>query len=508
MKLPGRSSLDLLWHDAEPREVLLRQIVSERLSAKPPPAVDDCIVATYFFAFRSLKLTEAVAEIAYHATSGVKHPPAGSLLEACTAKPAGVDAFDNTNRIGLLHVAFPLKMMLQPDGHLTSSDILHTVAGAIIFDVYENQDARLVALQIPEKVMRTFPGPAYGPLGIRRKTRFGNEQPAFGTILKPTAGITPKEVGALVEEVAACPLFLFVKEDEDLYPNLDYSPVAERTRSAVRAIERAREKRNGAGLIFAPHIGGAPHEIVQTAKAALDAGATGLMFSETFAGGVVRMVREATKKRSDPPALYGHNAGIGVKARAIWREVIDLLARLDGIDFRQTAPVKPGVPFLRPYGAEWVGSEDILSRPLPGILPTMIVRAGALDQGNIGLNLADVESKGLTSHVLFLAGSAINSIKDKQGRPSPQLGAEAMIEALEVHRSGELKGLAMERHLSGLISVAERKRLLALREALRQRYPLASKPGNLNRSSFRNNRPHRPARFPKSRSALPKRGKS
>ena len=52
------------------------------------------------------------------------------------------------------------------------------------------------------------------------------------------------------------------------------------------------------------------------------------------------MVREATKRLPQPPALYGHNAGIGVRTRAIWREVIDLLARLDGIDFRQTAPVR------------------------------------------------------------------------------------------------------------------------------------------------------------------------
>src|SRR4029077_9781475 len=130
----------------------------------------------------------------------VKHPPAGSLLEACAAKSAGVEAFDRTNRVGLVHVAFPLKMMLQPDGHVTSCDLLHTVAAAIIFDVYESQDARLVGLQIPEKVMRTFPGPAYGPLGVRQATGFGRDQPAFGTILKPTAGITPREVGALVQE--------------------------------------------------------------------------------------------------------------------------------------------------------------------------------------------------------------------------------------------------------------------------------------------------------------------
>ena len=33
----------------------------------------------------------------------------------------------------------------------------------------------------------------------------------------------------LVEEVAGSPLLMFIKEDEDLYPDLDYSPVAERT---------------------------------------------------------------------------------------------------------------------------------------------------------------------------------------------------------------------------------------------------------------------------------------
>ena len=180
---------------------------------------------------------------------------------------------------------------------------------------------------------------------------------------------------------------------------------------------------------------------------------------------------EATRSRTDPPALYGHNAGIGVKTRAIWREVIDLLARLDGIDFRQTAPIRPGTPFLRPYGAEWLASEEVLSRPLAGLNPTMIVRAGALDQGNIGLNLTDAEKRGLTSNVLFLTGSAINSIKNKQGHPDPKLGAEAMMQALEVHRSRELADVASEEHLSALIALAQRRRLSALSEALRQRYP-------------------------------------
>lgn len=465
----------LLWRDPAPREEALRRLVTERFAAQPPPRDEDSIVASYFFAFRTMKLAKAVEEISYHATIGVKNPPRGSLLAQCAARPAGVDAFDATGRLGLLHVAFPLKMMLQPDGHLTSCDILHTVAAAIIFDIYENVDSRLVALQIPERVMRTFPGPAWGPLGIRRRTGFGATQPAFGTILKPTAGITPQEVGALVAEIAPCPLFMFVKEDEDLYPRLDYSPVAERTRLAVEAIARAKEKRGGLGLIFAPHISGAPHEILESVHAVLDAGATGVMFSESFAGGAVRMVREATKKLAEPPAIYGHNAGIGVKTRAIYREVIDLLARLDGIDFRQTSPVRPGAPFLLPYGQEWEASEEILARPIPGIKPTTIVRAGSLDQGNIILNLADAEARGITDKVLFLAGSAINSIKNAKGKPDPALGALAMTQALEIHRSGELRGVSVKKHLTVLAALAKGRKLTALSQALAQRYPELSK---------------------------------
>ena len=472
MKPLDSATLDLLWHDADAREVCLRRIITERLAARPPPRIEDQIVATYFLALRTWSLEHAAKEISYHATSGTKDVPPGSLIEQCTGCAVGVEAFDATGRLGLLHIAYPLKMLLQADGHLTSSDILHTVAGAILFDIFENQDVRLCALQIPEKVLRTFPGPAYGGPGVRSLTGFSAVEPAFGTILKPTAGITPDLVGSLVGDIAGCPLFLFVKEDENLYPRLDYSPVKERARRAVESIRLQQDKREGRGLIFAPHITGAPHEILESVQSVLEAGATGVMFSESFAGGTVRMVREATKNLAQPPALYGHNAGIGVKTRGgIWREVIDLLARLDGIDFRQTAPVRQGTPFIYPHGDEWLASERVLTQPLPGLKPTMIARAGGLDQGNIILNLADAEQRGLSAHILFLAGSAINSIKNAAGQPDPKLGAEAMQQALEVHRTGELRGVSVEEHLAALIGLAERRKLRALREALRQRYP-------------------------------------
>lgn len=226
--------LSTLWFDWDRREQLIRREVCERLQSNPPPSCDDAIVATYFLALRSKKLSEIGTEFSYHATSGVKTPPPDSLLAECTGRAVGVQQFDQTGRLGLLHMAYPLKMLLNERGTLTSCDLLHTTAGAIVFDVYENQDARLVNLQIPRHVLSTFPGPAYGPHRLRSDHRFAADEPVFGTILKPTAGITADEVGELVEQAARCPLFLFVKEDENLYPHVDYAPVRQRTERAWR----------------------------------------------------------------------------------------------------------------------------------------------------------------------------------------------------------------------------------------------------------------------------------
>ena len=48
-------------------------------------------------------------------------------------------------------------------------------------------------------------------------------------------------------------------------------------RRAVAAIERAGEKRRGKGLIFAPHITAAPHELPEILCAVIEAGATAVI---------------------------------------------------------------------------------------------------------------------------------------------------------------------------------------------------------------------------------------
>ena len=261
---------------------------------------------------------------------------------------------------------------------------------------------------------------------------------------------------------------MFIKEDENFLPRVDFAPLSVRTKYALEAIDRAKAERGAAGIIFAPHITSPPQLMIDNLKCVLDAGVNGVMFSEYYCHGAVRMVRDFTKDMAQPPAIYGHNGGITARTRHIYREVLDMFARLDGIDMRQTAPLTEGMGLLRPFGLEWRKCEEMLSRPMAGIASVMIARAGGLDQGNIIQNLLDIEKTSDVKNYLFLAGSAINSIKNSQGQADPAIGAEAMEQIVSLYRErvfgsiedcrvGNIKDAAKERGFDSLIRALEQR---------------------------------------------------
>ena len=240
----------------------------------------------------------------------------------------------------------------------------------------------------------------------------------------------------------------------------------------MEMIRRLADSRSGRGLIFAPHITAPPHLLRDLVEQVLETGVNGLMFSEQYTGGMVRAVREWTRKRLTPPVIYGHNGGITCRTMSIWSEVLDLFARLDGIDFRQTAPVSADKPLLRPQGLEWRKCEEILSKPLGPIKPVMITRAGGLDQGNIILNLADAARTLPPGQVLYLAGSAINSVRGTDGKADSQLGARAMKEAVLLWQMEKApdETLKPESYFKELHQIAQMEGMGALKRVLEQRY--------------------------------------
>ena len=83
------------------------------------------------------------------------------------------------------HASHYIKMLLDSDGNIYSTDILHIVAGAGILALRENRDAKVVDIAMSDEVIEKFPGPAYGASGLRKLTGF-SDRIAFGTILKLT----------------------------------------------------------------------------------------------------------------------------------------------------------------------------------------------------------------------------------------------------------------------------------------------------------------------------------
>ena len=461
----------ILRSDLDDREERIRQIVNETMAELPPADLSEHVVATYFAVARHSGPAQVGREIAYHMTSGVRTAPPGSLLAECTGEMVDAVSLDPADRIGVVRVAFPLKMLLDETGALYSTDLLHIAAGAGVFALTEHVDIKLVDLAMSDAVLQKFPGPAYGSSGVRELTKLPPGELAFGTILKPCTGITSEEEAAIVTQAASNPMFVFIKEDENYLPGVSFAPLEERLRWAMDALRKAADARGGRGVIYAPHITSPPQRLADHVQQAVDAGANGVMFSEYYVGGAVRMVRDMTAGLPNPPAIYGHNGGITSRTRHIWREVLDRLARLDGIDFRQTAPLPSGRGLLRPCNSEWRACEATLSQPLAHHPPVMMARAGGLDQGNIIPNLLDMCGATGSENYLLLAGSAINGIKNAKGVYDPALGATAMQQAVQLFRDNVFAETSAS-HVSELKSYADSHGLQALSIALAQRYGL------------------------------------
>ncbi|MAE62757.1 MAG: hypothetical protein CMJ18_00675 [Phycisphaeraceae bacterium] len=430
MKAVDANTLEAMRLDLDHREEAIRNVVYEALHELPEPDLSEDIVATYFVATRDASIEQAGTHLAQLETTNVRSAPAGSLLEQCTGKVIDSVHFESTGKTGLIRVAFPLKMLVDGDGNIFSTLILYIAAGAGAFALRQFTDAKLVHLDFSQEIIGRFPGPAYGAPGVRRLANFGEHEIAFGTIVKPSTGITPDDEARVISEVAPNPMLLFLKEDEHFFPDVDFSPLRERLKPALKVIADCQSERGGKQLIFAPHIGSPLHVFEENLRIALDCGVNAVMFSEYYSGGLVRLVRDKTKHLPSPPAIYGHNGGISSRTRHIYREVLDLLARLDGIDFRQTAPLTKSLGMLRPSGREWRECEKVLSGPLGDHPPVMIARSGGLDQGNIIPNLADIAAGAGIGNYLFLSGTAITGVKNRQGEYDAEVGTEAMRQVL------------------------------------------------------------------------------
>ena len=258
---------------------------------------------------------------------------------------------------------------------------------------------RLADVLLPDELLRAFRGPRFGVAGTRTVLQVPATALLFGAIVKPGAGLTPAEIAARCTAAALGGVDL-IKDDEKMN-NPAYCPLLPRA-AAVTAALRGVEERTGRRVIYCPHVTGRPDEMLAAARAAVQAGATGLMVN-VFAAGLasLQMLSEASDTavpiyvHSGGRSAFAHPQGNGIDVRVFARFV-----RLLGGDYLDLYALGG---YLRSGGPTQVRQvADVLREPWGSIGSMLPTCSGGLTAQTLAPNY-DVLGKD----ILPMAGSAI-----------------------------------------------------------------------------------------------------
>lgn len=187
------------------------------------------------------------------------------------------------------------------------ASVWSTVLGNL-FELHHFSALKLLDLALPEDFAAAYPGPAHGVAGTRRLTGVEG-RPIFGTIIKPSVGLSVGDTAALADRLLEAGLD-FIKDDE-LMGDPPHSPFADRFNAVMDVIDR-HAQRTGRKAMYAANISGDMDAMRRQLDMIERRGGTCAMLVLNSIGlsGVVEIRRHASV------ALHGHRAGWGLYSRS------------------------------------------------------------------------------------------------------------------------------------------------------------------------------------------------
>jgi len=301
--------------------------------------------------------------------------------------------------------------------------------GPVLEFVYYSKVA-LIDINLPPKLLKKFKGPRFGLDGIRKITDTPFPYPIIGTIIKPCAGLTEKEVAKKCY-LAAKGEVKFIKDDEKM---LSPSYCNEKTKIKLvsEALKKAYEE-TGNKCIYAPHIVERADRILDTARRYIESGATGLMLNVILGHNfeVLKILRESPDINVP---LYAHSGGrsaLSTGDRRIEDGVIVKIIRLCGGDFFQHGVFGVSDTHIASLDEKLLSHLIFIMREdMYNLKDTVPVSAGGLRIENLKLNLEKHYDKKFGYGVALLAGSYL------LGHPEgPYQGAKKFVEETKKHIS-------------------------------------------------------------------------
>ncbi|MFH1366665.1 MAG: ribulose-bisphosphate carboxylase large subunit [Patescibacteria group bacterium] len=281
----------------------------------------DHILAT-FYVDSTLTDREAGAAIATESSIGT-WTEVGTLnknkFKKLAAKVYHIDFRKN-----IIKVAYPLDLF--EFGNIPQ--LLSSVAGNI-YSLKEIKHLKLLDLELPEKFVRSFAGPAFGLEGIRKITGIKN-RPLIGVIMKPKLGLSAGQHSRLAHEVLSSGADL-VKDDENLTDQKfnHFNERVVKTLAYVKKIEKGSKTRK----LVAFNVTAETSQMIKRAEFVKNQGGRCVMVDVVTSGfsGV-----QALRKANLGLIIHGHRAMHSAFTRDSHQGlsilVLTKLARLAGID--------------------------------------------------------------------------------------------------------------------------------------------------------------------------------
>ncbi|MCS7180921.1 MAG: RuBisCO large subunit C-terminal-like domain-containing protein [bacterium] len=158
-------------------------------------------------------IVEIAKKLALDETTGkwIGKGKSTSLFKKCIADVDKIYIFDKGE--GIVFIRTPIINLSEEKDPLYQ--ILMLAVGGPVLEFVYYSDVALIDINLPPKTLEKFPGPLFGIEGIRKITETPFPYPIVGTIIKPCAGLTEKEVADKCY-LAAKGGIKFIKDDEKM----------------------------------------------------------------------------------------------------------------------------------------------------------------------------------------------------------------------------------------------------------------------------------------------------
>jgi len=377
---------------------------------------DSDLVCTFIFEPNNVTLKEAAGAIA--AESSI-----GTWTELTTEKPYVLKLAAHVFRLegNFAKIAYPKALF--EEGNMPN--ILSSVAGNV-FGLKTLRSLRLLNIEFPSELIKSFKGPKYGIEGIRKLLKV-KDRPLVGTIIKPKLGLNAEDHAKVAFDAWAggCDI---VKDDENL-SSQKFNDFEDRLHETLESRDRAQSV-TGEKKVYMINITAETDTMVKRADMVADHGGEYVMVDILTCGW---SALQTLRKQDFKLVIHAHRAGHAAFTKnplhGIAMRPIAVVARVIGVDQLHVGTV---VGKMSETKAEVLENIDACKTEMHGLKPVMPVASGGIHPRLVP---ALLETFG--KDVVIQAGGGIHGHPD-----GTKTGALAMRHAVDA----ALKGISLEEY--------------------------------------------------------------